>query len=285
MPIKIDFFDGIAKEIEGKLKRVYHLIPESNLKSGEYHEQIIRQSLENFLPNRYSVKTGYIYLDENKSSKQIDILLIDESHPNAYLFKDRDFVIVRPEPVIAAIEVKTQLVERELVGSFNNIGVAKKLKTEALGNLHGHMYGSVFGYFSNHKMPHSTLDKWFKNITFEEPDLSPASYWPDSIFFFDHGLFLYLDNNRQIDKKSEQAYYYRLYRRGKGSDRAWQLAFLIASLVTMCEKEENTRVFIRMPMQKAQRNDTFLDLSNAEVSYDRYCPKYGHSRMIIAATG
>lgn len=274
MAIKIDFFEGIAKEIEGKLRRVYHLIPKSNLKSGEYHEQIIRQSLENFLPNRYSVKTGYIYLDEEKSSKQIDILLIDESYPNTYLFKDRDFVIVRPEPVIASIEVKTRLKQRELIEAFSNIVVAKKLKTEALGNLHGHMYGSVFGYFSNSKITNDLLDKWFKAVNIAEPDWEKASFWPDSFFFFDHGLFLYLDSRRQFDKDSELAYYYRLYRKDEESDKGWQLAFLIASLVAMCEFEESTRQFIRRPRRSVE---IFLDYRNAERSHDRYRPKDGHS--------
>lgn len=61
----------------GKINRVGCLVKKSNLKSGEYHEEIIRHFLKGFMTKRYSLKTGYIYLDEETTSRQVDILLID----------------------------------------------------------------------------------------------------------------------------------------------------------------------------------------------------------------
>ena len=53
MAVKIDFFESVAKEIEGKFNRVSHLLKKANQKSGEYHEEILRQSLNNFFSKRY----------------------------------------------------------------------------------------------------------------------------------------------------------------------------------------------------------------------------------------
>lgn len=271
MAIKIDFFESIAREIEGKLNRVSYLLTKANQKSGEYHEEIIRQSLSNFLSKRYSIKTGYIYLDDKTTSKQIDILLIDESYPFTYLFQDRDFVIVRPEPVIAVIEIKTQLLEQQFRDAFDNIFIAKSIKQKALG-YYGHMYGSVFGYYSNKILDNSTLDTWFKDKSISEYASKPAALWPDSIFFFNHGLFLSLDDNRQFDKKSTQAYYYKYFRNNDANDKSWQLALLITMLVASCEKEANG------PISRAKSIDN-IDLKEAQVSHDRFRPGMGHSRV------
>ncbi len=274
MSVKIDFFESVAKEIEGKFKRISHLLKKANLKSGEYHEEIIRQSLSNFLSKRYSVKTGYIYLDNGKTSKQIDILLIDESYPFTYLFQDKDFVIVRPEPVIAAIEVKSSLYLQHFKDTFENIYTAKQLKKEALG-YYGHIYGSVFGYSSNKTINDSVLDRWFKDKAFTKYDKEPEMLWPDSIFFFDHGLFLHLDHDREFDKESKKAFFYKLYRENDQNDKAWQLALLITFLMAMCENEDNS---MRHTLARAKSLD-IMDFNEAAVGNSRFRPKEGYSEF------
>ena len=77
MTVSLEYFSGIAQELMGKINRVGCLVKKSNLKSGEYHEEIIRHFLKGFMTKRYSLKTGYIYLDEETTSRQVDILLID----------------------------------------------------------------------------------------------------------------------------------------------------------------------------------------------------------------
>ena len=89
MSVKLDYFSGIAQELLGKINRVSCLIRKSNLKSGEYHEEVVRHFLRGFMTGRYVLKTGYIYLDAETSSKQVDILLIDEHVPFTYLVSER----------------------------------------------------------------------------------------------------------------------------------------------------------------------------------------------------
>jgi hypothetical protein len=62
MTVSLDYFSGIAQELLGKINRVSCLIKKSNLKSGEYHEEIVRHFLRGFMTGRYALKTGYIYL-------------------------------------------------------------------------------------------------------------------------------------------------------------------------------------------------------------------------------
>lgn len=271
--MNINFIESFAKEIEAKLNRIHHLVKKSNLKSGEYHEEIIRNALRNFLSQRYSVKTGYIYLDENTVSKQVDILIIDENSPFAYYFQEGDFVIVRPEPVVAALEVKTQLKKEDFRKSFANIVSIKKVKKKAL-NYYGHMYGGVIGFFSNKNLLDATLNEWFKDEKISQFSDEVSALWPDCFFFYNHGLFLHLDNNKDFDKSVNESYYYKLYRNNEQSDTAWQLALLITFILASCENEDNSnRQFIAV--SKAIKDFNFRE---ASVGRDRFSPKIGHSR-------
>jgi len=69
MSLTAEYFTGLSQELIGKLNRISSLLKKANLKSGEYHEEIVRQLLRKFLTKRYSLKTGYIYLDKNTTSK------------------------------------------------------------------------------------------------------------------------------------------------------------------------------------------------------------------------
>lgn len=76
-------------------------------------------------------------------------------------------MIVRPEPVVAAIEIKTRLDLYEFRKAFENIVTAKKIKQLALGH-YGHIFGAVFGFFSNKIINTASLDTWFKdNLVFK----------------------------------------------------------------------------------------------------------------------
>lgn len=182
MTVNLDYFSGIAQELLGKINRVSCLIKKSNLKSGEYHEEIVRQFLRGFMTGRYALKTGYIYLDAVTTSRQVDILVIDEHVPFTYLFREGDFVVVRPEPVIAAIEIKTRMDLGEFRKAFDNIVTAKKIKQKSLG-YYGHIFGAVFGFFSNKVIDKSSLNSWFKDSRISQYGNDEGALWPDEIFF------------------------------------------------------------------------------------------------------
>lgn len=96
---------------------------------GSYKERILAETIRNYLPRSLEVGTGFVlfpheeesphaYFDPlNQSaftiSRQCDILIFDS---NMYppVFRDKDFVVVRPESVKAIIEVKGSLNTREV---------------------------------------------------------------------------------------------------------------------------------------------------------------------------
>jgi hypothetical protein len=90
---------------------------------GQYKERLLAETIRGFLPSTVRVGTGFVlfphtddappagdYYDPlNQSafsiSRQCDILVYDDArYPT--IFRDQDFVIVRPEAVRAVIEVK-----------------------------------------------------------------------------------------------------------------------------------------------------------------------------------
>ncbi|QQR52000.1 hypothetical protein IPG36_05360 [bacterium] len=84
---EISYYDSFAAEMMGKFQRLAKLVNHGGI-NGDYHEEILRTVLRNFLSKRYSVKTGFIYQDSEHVSKQVDILIIDENVPAAYIFQE-----------------------------------------------------------------------------------------------------------------------------------------------------------------------------------------------------
>jgi len=271
MSVKTEYFAGIAQELIGKLNRISCLLKKANLKSGEYHEEIVRQLLRKFITKRYTLKTGYIYLDKETTSKQVDILLIDEHVPFTYLFQEGDFVIVRPEPVLAAIEIKTKLDLGEFRKAFDNILTAKKMKYKALG-YYGHILGSIFGFYSNIKLDNRTLDKWFKDSKVSKHKEEKGILWPNEIFFFENKITLTLRESHTA--KNSGNYFYRpISTHGSTDYKALQIAPLVGILFSICDSEDKS--------QKGAFSDFNIDMlmnsNDLHIGRERFCPGEGLS--------
>lgn len=127
----------IGEEFSSTVNRLAQIIGTSHEPSvGEYKESLLRSCIEKFIPKRYSVGTGFIVfsgespllrydgnsdgklenvkeesivdilnLKKYSVSRQLDIVVFDDNN-FAPIFRDRDFVVVRPESVRAIVEVK-----------------------------------------------------------------------------------------------------------------------------------------------------------------------------------
>ena len=120
------YFESFASESAGKFRRINHLTTNARVAIGNYHEAILKVAIKNFLSDRYTVKTGYIYFDDQNISDQVDILIIDENYSFSYLFKEGDFAIIKPEAVVCAIEVKSVLNKQNFEQAILNITRAKE---------------------------------------------------------------------------------------------------------------------------------------------------------------
>ena len=95
---------SLAAEMNAIKDRVRHLIRHWAT-DGAFKEAALRMVLRRHLPETLQIGTGFIVNNLSEHSTQIDVLIVDRSHPT--LFKDGDLLIVTPSAVRAIIEVKT----------------------------------------------------------------------------------------------------------------------------------------------------------------------------------
>lgn len=249
---KIEYFESFADEITSKFGRLKHLVEKHNPTQGDYHEEILRVVLRNFLSKRFSVKKGFIYagVESNQISKQIDLIIIDENSPRAYVFQEGDFAIVYPDAVVAVIEVKTTLNNRkEFVESIKNIAAAKSLMQYA-GKYPANLTGIVFAY--NGKPGDKKLDNWFKHQELSEFQNNEVNT-PEAIMCFsanrsDNGLLVRGNEKAHIEHGGK--YYYPIIggkteiKSGMNSQAA-RLWFILFMIQRACEDKEfsTSRIF------------------------------------------
>lgn len=103
-----NYFEFVSQELLIKLAQVKSYITKHNPTIGVLTEEILRDFLNNHLPNLVSVEQGFIINKSGKLSKQCDVLIYD-SQSYSPLYRINDIVVVPSESVIAVIEVKTTI--------------------------------------------------------------------------------------------------------------------------------------------------------------------------------
>jgi hypothetical protein len=141
-----------GESLTSKVDLLERLIGSSHYPSlGQYKERLLAGAIRDFLPRTVEIGTGFVMFPHANSnpaaegqfhdpfnqsafavSRQCDILIHDVSKYPA-IFRDGDFVVVRPEAVRAVIEVKGSLNRTELskaLDSFHDF--ANKWRTTQL---------------------------------------------------------------------------------------------------------------------------------------------------------
>jgi hypothetical protein len=106
-----DFHRSIGAELSAVKDRVRQLIRHWPT-DGTFKESVLRYVLRRFLPDSLSLGTGFV-VTADWASPQMDILIVSRDHPR--LFSDGDLLIVAPDAVRWAIEVKTRVTTRTLL--------------------------------------------------------------------------------------------------------------------------------------------------------------------------
>jgi hypothetical protein len=158
-------------------------------------EEVLRRSLRNLLPNNSSVAQGFVYHLGSKS-QQCDVLIYDSSL-YAPLLAVNDLVVLPVEAIIATIEVKTYLNQRELAKSLNGFQSIESLCTQALGYYPIRKYIVAFGSIDLRTLLRCR-------------HLNPFPTQLDAICILDQGLVLKdrAQDNRPQAFKSEDAFFY-----------------------------------------------------------------------------
>ncbi len=103
-------FRSMTLELQSLKDRVYHFRHTKHWQTvGEWKELVLRSVLERHLPRHLEPLRGFV-TDGRNSSKQIDVLVYDNTKP--CLFRAGDLVFVTPDAVAGIVEVKSTVSDR-----------------------------------------------------------------------------------------------------------------------------------------------------------------------------
>jgi len=176
------FYLGLATEITGKVRRLASFIGHAP-SIGLHHEEIVREAVRPLLSRRFSLRTGFAFLDTGTASRQGDILVVDESDPAPYFFQMGDLVVVHPRALACVIEVKTKLYKQEFLEALCNLHTFKQVACAASP---GRNLPTLVFAFDSVEPNLWTLDKWYKSVQLPN---DPASY-PHVVYSIQRGALL-----------------------------------------------------------------------------------------------
>lgn len=102
---------------------------EHNGLKGTCREEDLINVIRDCIPECYGMKSGQIFSDNDKMSKQIDVVIYDNVFSN-YFKKDSSAYLFPCESVYGSIEVKTILDEKSFKEAIENIKSVRELKRE-----------------------------------------------------------------------------------------------------------------------------------------------------------
>jgi len=244
-------YQNYAKEIIAKSNRLYELIKHSS-SIGVYLEHLISNFLRSFLGNRFSIKTGFIKNPVTGiTSKQIDIMIIDENVPSPYLFRDDDFVVALPDSIVCAIEIKQQFNK----SNFNDIVE----KTSQFGKLC--LFPFIAFFYEDTTKKDETVYGWYKSISF--PDVSQN--YPFKIFILDSYIIEYM---HEPFCKPSGSYFIKFQNRNQDNKSELVISYFILSIIKACESK----------IMKLYKNTVFNFLGpdfDSIFEIKHYCMRYG----------
>lgn len=113
---------------------------------GTLAENLLRESIREFLPQRWAVGTGFIMNEDGDRSNQVDLLIYDQLTTSP-IYRDGELAILSPGTAHLAVEVKSSLDSKEIPTAFNNICSVKRIDPSVMGLIFGYdgVQASKFG--------------------------------------------------------------------------------------------------------------------------------------------
>lgn len=136
---------------------------------GSLAENLLRELIREFLPQRWAVGTGFIMDAERGRSNQVDLIIYDQLTASP-VYRDGELVILPPNTARVAVEVKSKLDAERIPQSFGNICSVKHVDPAVTGLVFGYD-GVQAGTFRDHVLA------WEKGRGKQDRD-----DWPDRVF-------------------------------------------------------------------------------------------------------
>lgn len=210
--------ETLIGEINEAKKKSNTIHSAGNIKSsGDEVENLIREKISLFLPERYMVKQGHVVNSEGKISNQLDIIIFDRLNTPKFFESQNDTVFYPIESVLAIGEIKKTLRKGDLIDFGKKI---KYLKVDMKRQL---IKNSIFGGELTDKtsmtdMVNMRTDRKYKNPLFsfifaiDEEKIKDIviddsyQFMPNDVYVLNYGYYIYgvIDNKRIITKIEDE---------------------------------------------------------------------------------
>lgn len=194
--------ETIIGEINEAKRKSSSIHGAGNIKSsGDEVEDLIREKISLFLPERFLVKQGHVVNAEGKVSNQLDIIIFDRFNTPKF-FESKDNTVFYPiESVLAIGEIKKTLRPKDLIEFGKKIKyLIEDMKRTLVSN-------SIYGGKLNNNSTLSDMinmrtDRKYKNPLFsfifaidedkiEDLEVNDENkFMPNDVYVLNHGMFL-----------------------------------------------------------------------------------------------
>ena len=204
-----EIIEAIIGEINEAKRSADTIHNAGNIKtSGDEVEDLIREKISLFLPERYLVKQGHIVNSDGKVSNQFDILIFDRLNTPKFFESKNKTVFYPIESVLAVGEIKKTLKKNDMIEYGKKIKYLKEdMQRKLIANP---VYnGQISDTASLADVVNMRIDMRYKNPLFsflfaiDQKDIQDllidynGKYMPNGVYVLNYGCILYgnLENN------------------------------------------------------------------------------------------
>ncbi|MNJ92215.1 hypothetical protein D3C87_98810 [compost metagenome] len=196
--------ENIIEEINSCKKSAESIYQAGDIKSsGMEVEDLIRNKISAFLPERYLVKQGHIVNPEGKVSPQLDVIIFDRLNTPKF-FESRDNTVFYPiESVLAVGEIKKTLRKNDVIEFGEKIKFIKQDMGRRL--VESTVFEGIKGSTSIRDAMNMSIDQKYKNPLFsfifaldhENPNnpnfalSDTGQFMPNDIYVLNTGYYLF----------------------------------------------------------------------------------------------
>lgn len=185
MNLQEQYFKTVHEDFAARISVLSKLIQSHPGEQGRHVENVVRDLLQEFLPDRYSFGSGFVIDSQGQQSRQCDIVIYD-TMLCAGLLRRTGPLLFPIEAVYGVIEIKSTLNKQEVSDAYGHIASVKRLVNRAESTFEAAItedgqsatreikpsppIGVVVGYKSNTRTL-ATINSWFSDAMSEIPDV------------------------------------------------------------------------------------------------------------------
>lgn len=203
-------FDFLTEEVSIKFQKITAYTSHGP-SIGGYREAVIKELIDNFISERFTVCTGFVYDAENeRSSNQMDILIVDENYPSAYFLKTSDFIIADKDAVVCAIEIKSSFDKKILKDISQKCASIKNISKDI----------DCLAFCFGSRVKHKNIKNTYRKLQLSEP------HYSDHITIYGLGFI--------VKREESGRSYHQMYWDTTADSRSTDLKVFLSYIMNLC---------------------------------------------------